>query len=489
MLHRFGWITHRLDALRENTPSQASEILEKVGTPLDENFAQALRDIPEGKYHYAHRLFQCLVAAIRPLSLKELADISEELDSNAGPHEVAVLSACTALISRARDKDNLTIVQFYHESVKEFLTSSRLRTSSIENCSRYHFTPKAADATLARVCINVLLRFDKNVEKRDLEQSSPLALYAAQYWVQHTLQGNAASENQGLMEQLFDPSESHLDAWIWMHDVDKGQSRTMKELAGRPSQRSATPLYYAALCGFTELVKHLASFGLHDSDGYYGTPLHAASYKGHYDVVLALLDNDTKDKKVNGKTPLHAAYYGKQPEIMELLLEKGADVDAKGALDNTLLHCAALDGRMKEVELLLKYEPDINARNKNGWTPLHRAALRGRLDIAEHLLGFKPKDEHDEKPDVNARSNNENTPLHVAAIAGKFQMVELLLRHDADRDLKGEHGWIPVEAADKNRHEKIVERLSRGWWAASEIRWQIDRRVDRLRQRYTLGLV
>jgi hypothetical protein len=325
-------IDQRFNPLRENIPSQTVDILEEVGTPRYEEFVQALHDIPEDKHQYAVRLFQCLVAAIRPLSLKELADISAELDLNADPHEDAVISACPSLITHRRDKDDITIVQFSHKSVKNFLTSSRLRFSCIENVSRYHFSLKAADATLAWVCINVLLRFDETTDNTRLKESSPSALYAAQYWVQHIQRGNAATENQGVMERLFDPSKSHLDAWIWMHDVDKGQSRTMEDLAGRPSRRSATPLYYAALCGFTELVKHLASLrpeDLRDGHGYYGTPLHAASYMGHYDAALALLDRDPMmvDKKVDNKTPLHAAYYGGHLEIIKLLLDKGAEVD------------------------------------------------------------------------------------------------------------------------------------------------------------------
>jgi ankyrin repeat protein len=445
-----------------------------VGTPQDGTFTQALGDIPEEKYQYASRLFQCLFAAFRPLSLKELAGISAELDPETGPHEdpgshedpypheVAVLSAYPALI--ARDKNNSTIVQFSHESVKEFLTSDRLRTSSTENSSRYHFSPEAANATLARVCINVLLRFDETADKTQLMESSPLALYAAQYWVQHMQKGNAATENQGVMERLFDPSKSHFEAWIRMYDIDKGQSRTMENFAELPSQRSGTPLYYAALCGFTELVKHLASSpppeDLHDTHGQYGTPLHAASYKGHYDTVLALLDsNAKKDEKVDNRTPLHAAYYGGQPKVIELLLDKGAGVDSKGIFDNTLLHCASLDGRLDVVKLLLKFDAAINAKNNNGWTPLHGAALHGQLKVAEHLLNLK-KDGNGEKLDVNVQSNNMNTPLHVASIAGNLDMVELLLNHEAKTRIKGENGWTPLEAADKNGHEKIVERLS-----------------------------
>ena len=509
ILHRFGWISHRLNALPEVLPEgtlpQASVILEEVGTPRDEEFAQALHDIPDEKYQYAVRLFQCLVAAIRPLSLKELVNISAELDSNAHPHEDAVLSACPALI--AGDKDDPTkIVQFFHhESVKEFLTSNRLRTSCIENSSRYHFHLEDAHATLARACINVLLRFDRATDKTHLKDF-PVALYAAEHWVKHIRQGpqgNAATESpsQGVMERLFDPNESHLEAWIWLYDVDKGRSRTIEDLADSPSERRAPPLYYVALCGFTELVKPLVKLrkgDLHDSNGCLGTPLHAASYKGHSTTVLALLgsDPDSKmvDKIVRNKSPLHAAYYGRQLKTMDLLLEKGAEVDTTGAesnttgaeLDttgasgNTLLHRASFDGRLDEVKLLLKYEADINAKNKNGWTPLHRAALRGRLTVADYLLNFTVKDEDDENPkvpvDVNAQSNNKNTPLHVASIAGRLEIVELLLGHNANRGLTGEHGWTPLQAANENRHKEVAGRLLRGSkLTGSDLRWGFDR--------------
>ena len=467
------------------SPHRLPKSWRKWAPPRDEEFAQALHDIPEEKSRYAVPLFQCLVAAIRPLSLKELADISTELGPNADPHEDAVLSACPALI--ARDKDDPTIVQFSHKSVKEFLTSNRLRTSCIENSSRYHFSPKVAHATLARVCINVLLRFDETADKTRLE-SSPLALYAAQNWVHHTQQGNAATENQGVMERLFDPSKSHLEAWIWMHDVDKGQSRTMESIAERPSQRSATPLYYAALCGFTELVKYLADLrpeDLHDSHGFHSTPLHAASYYGHEHAVRALLDTDLNilDKKVDNKAPLHAAYYGRRPEIMKLLLDsRGAEVDVTGDFDNTLLHCASLDGRLDVVELLLKNGAEINAKNENYWKPLHLAALRGHFEVVKYLLNFEAKDENDNPKvlvDVNARSHNKNTPLHIASIAGKHQIVELLLKppHNAETKIQGEHGWTPHDAATENRHKKIAELLARGsehWWEDIEFWGRFD---------------
>ena len=483
-MHRFGWISERLDALGENISSQTSEILDEVGIPRDEEFVQILQDIPEGKYEYAVGLFQCMVAATRPLSLKELVDISLELDSKAGPHEDAVLTACPDLIRVVRDEDDHPTVHFTHKSVKDFLTSSRLRALSVENGSR--FSLKAANTTLARVCVHVLLRFDDEARKTQLTQS-PLALYAARHWVQHTQQGSVSTENQAAMERLFDPSKSHLEAWLWMHDVDKSQSRTVEDLAERPPYRRVTPLYYAAFCGFTELVKHLVTpEGLIDSRGYHGTPLHAASFKGHNEVVQELLrvDGDFKilDKEVRNKTPLQAAYYGGQLKTMAQLLEKGAEVDLrpKGALDNTLLHCASLDGRLDVVKLLIKFDAVVDARDRIGWTPLHRAALRERLDVAEYLLRLRFRDEEDENStvepaDVDAQSNNKNTPLHVASIVGNFQIVELLMKNGARRDIKGEHGWTPAEAAEKSRHEKIVERLLRGRSGGDLFREGFDR--------------
>ena len=70
-----------------------------MGTPLDAIIEQALHDIPDDKYPYAYRLFQCLVVALGSLGLKELADIfSTDLDPNAAPNVEVVLSACSALI-------------------------------------------------------------------------------------------------------------------------------------------------------------------------------------------------------------------------------------------------------------------------------------------------------------------------------------------------------------------------------------------------------
>jgi ankyrin repeat protein len=497
--HSFGWIFRRLDTLRGSL-----NVPEEVGTPLDETFEEALHGIPKEKYPDAFRLFQCLVAAprSRPLELKEIVDIFSTYP-DAAPSEEAVLAACPALVA-IEEQDSKKIVRFSHrpESViADFLTSKRLRDlkpktiseTDKSDISRYHFSLEDANATLSQACIKVLLQFDEMSKKEDLKYS-PLALYAAQRWVEHTQFGKVASKNLEVMKSLLDPNESHLEAWIWMHDVDKGRSRTVDELALRPplrNARKAAPLYYAALCGFSELVTFLATtYGdLNNERGYHGTPLHAASYKGHLDAVRALIDRGANpDAAIRNKTPLHAAYFGGRLATMELLLNMGAKVnetgasdkdetpgasgkDTKGASGNTVLHYASLDGRLDVIEVLFVRNADINAKNPNGWTPLHGAALRGQVDVARRLLKEVTKrlQEREDDPGplrqedvLNARSRNGNTPLHVAAIAGKLEVVDLLLKKKAKTDLAGEYGWTPVQAAEENRHDEIARLLGRG---------------------------
>jgi hypothetical protein len=82
------------------------------------------------------------------------------------------------------DQNGAQVVQFSHFSVKEFLTSSRLASSSA-NVSRFHILLEPAHTILAQACLGVLLRLDETVDWDDLKNSSPLARYAAEHLVKH----------------------------------------------------------------------------------------------------------------------------------------------------------------------------------------------------------------------------------------------------------------------------------------------------------------
>jgi hypothetical protein len=224
-------------------PSSIRKALNELPTTLDETYERALEGIPKEKRRYAHRLFQCLVVAIRPLRVEELAELfAIEFDRDVGPNlregwrpenaEDAVLSACSTLIAVIESMGS-KVVQFSHFSVKEYLTSDRLRTSEIGNIRHYHIPLDAAHTILARACLTVLLQLDESVDKKRLEEF-PLAFYAAQHWVDHAKYEGVASRIQDAMEQLFNPSNPYLavglgfTTWIGMRSEKRSISKNVR---------------------------------------------------------------------------------------------------------------------------------------------------------------------------------------------------------------------------------------------------------------------
>jgi ankyrin repeat protein len=152
--------------------------------------------------------------------------------------------------------------------------------------------------------------------------------------------------------------------------------------------------------------------------------IHDAAKAGDLAKVKVLLTENPElvSSKWYGRMPLHEAAVNGHKDVVELLLAKGADVNAKDRNGNmTPLHWGVWSYKKDVVELLLANGADVKARNNNGLTPLHMAAQRGLKDIAELLLA--------KGAEVTASNNNGETPLHMAAQRGRKDMAELLRQH------------------------------------------------------------
>jgi hypothetical protein len=255
---------------------------------LDETYERILKEIRKPNQGHAHRLLQCLVVAVRPLRVEELAEVLA-FDFNTGgmpklnpgwrweDQEEAVMSACSSLVTIVKDRDS-RVVQFSHFSVKEFLTTDRL-AEPIRDVSRYHIRLEAAHAILAQACLGVLLLFGDRVDRNSMK-SSPLARYAAQYWPMHVRVGNVSSQIKDGMECLFDADKPSFATWLWIYNEDeRGRSMTTMH----PSKPEAVPLYYAALLGFRDLAEHLIAGHpehVRTRGGFQVTPIHAAALAG-----------------------------------------------------------------------------------------------------------------------------------------------------------------------------------------------------------------
>jgi len=103
-----------------------------------------------------------------------------------------------------------------------------------------------------------------------------------------------------------------------------------------------------------------------------------------------------------------------QPELLHARMSKG---------DSTLLHHAAFNGRDAVVQELLARKADVNARNHGGLTPLHDCVHRGTIESAVMLL------EH--CASLTARNNEGQTPLAYALAKNRPEMAELLRQRGA----------------------------------------------------------
>ncbi len=112
-------------------------------------------------------------------------------------------------------------------------------------------------------------------------------------------------------------------------------------------------------------------------------------------------------------------------DLVELAIDGGLDVNARtpSQQDKTLLHEAVGSGRKELVQCLLDKGADVNAKEQRGWTPLHMAVDAGAWNIVELLLAKGAA--------VNAEDSQGATPFWYAKKRGNEEMADLLRRHGA----------------------------------------------------------
>jgi Ankyrin repeats (3 copies)/Ankyrin repeats (many copies) len=417
----------QLELLRYTFPSNVQRILEELPEGLDETYERILREIRKPNRGHAHRLLQSLVAAVRPLRVKELAEVLAvdfttkgfpklNLDWRLEDQEEAVMSACSSLVIIVKEGDS-HIVQFSHFSVKEFLMSERL-AEPIKDVSHYYIQLKTAHTIFAQACLGVLLRLDHTVDRDNIEDF-PLARYAAQYWNAHArVEGVSSCIEEG-MKRLFDRDGRHLATWLWIHNEDSQGHSISTERPGAPD---AGALYYAALLGFCVLAEHL----------------------------IAEHPGDVNARGGMKMTPLHAAVSAGHRDILTLLLDHRADVNVQDRLGQTPLHRASSNGKVEVGQCLLDGGADINARDNDRWTPLFHAASQGHLEFTRMLIG--------RGAEVDARDTSDKTPLHRAVQTDNSRVVQLLLESGADVNAHSGSGKTPLELASLPEIEELLSK-------------------------------
>ena len=159
----------------------------------------------------------------------------------------------------------------------------------------------------------------------------------------------------------------------------------------------------------------------------------------------------------NGSTPLHLAAFSNAHEIVETLMEHGANLNALDKTDSTPLHVAAAKNAHAATRILLDHEVNINAKDTAGNTPLHYAVAHDAQSVIGMLI--------EQRADVNTINYDGETPLHLYAMYNEptDRIVSMLLHYGADIDAKDYYGYTPLgKAARFLRRPKVRTLLGSG---------------------------
>jgi len=188
------------------------------------------------------------------------------------------------------------------------------------------------------------------------------------------------------------------------------------------------------------------------------TPIHIElinSVKfGRVEAIKKAIDNDINLSTKN--TLLFFASNYNQKDIVKLLLEAKADVNAPYKEGITPLYIASELGHTEIVKLLLEAKADVNVADKNGATMLYMATAKNHTEIVKLLL--------EAKADVNAPYKDDITPLLIACTEGNVEIVKLLLAAGANVNAKAmQEGkyYSPMRVAKEKNYDQIIQLLTK----------------------------
>ncbi|CAF0983219.1 unnamed protein product [Adineta ricciae] len=269
----------------------------------------------------------------------------------------------------------------------------------------------------------------------------------------------------------------------------------------QPSSNSNQMFSLNNLGGNIEAVEICLNSGgrIDDQQDDLSTPVHLAASQGSIEI-LKLMFNSQADLKlkvmrmtdIQGMTPLHKAAMGDHVDVIEYLLEAGADIDARDVSKRTPLLVAALKSSVQAVCFLLKqnasliYRDDtdrnllhfaiiqnlpietigsilftrenfrtlFDQRDTDGFYPIHYASREGQVNVLTTLIQHGAE--------INKKTNQRQSSLHFAAEYGRYNTCRQLLDTPGFKRILNEPdklGQTPLHLCCQNGHTRVVQLL------------------------------
>ncbi|XP_036962869.1 ankyrin repeat domain-containing protein 27 isoform X1 [Acanthopagrus latus] len=235
-----------------------------------------------------------------------------------------------------------------------------------------------------------------------------------------------------------------------------------KERMSLLSQSAATPIHclFEHIANGNEVeVERLLSEGEKDEDVRMCHPLCSCDV---CDLQLSGRLNDPSivtpfSRDDRGYTPLHAAAICGQAQLIDLLVCKGAPVNATDYHALTPLHLACQRGYQGVTLLLLHYKANTDAQDNNGNTPLHLACMYGHEDCVKALVYYDVQTCR-----LDLQNDKGDTALHMAARWGYEGIIQVLLENGASTDILNKNKDSPLQCALNSKILMLLQSTQSG---------------------------
>lgn len=240
-----------------------------------------------------------------------------------------------------------------------------------------------------------------------------------------------------------------------IHSLNAKKSALQEKRAQEENGESEETLYSAARAGSLERIQELirkfwgftggqANFiNTPASDG--SLALHLAAFYGHHEVVQLLLEKKAQVDALDGagRQAIHWAAKGGHTLVLNVLLNKNVSINAKDTYGRTPLHYATYNGLKVMTQFLLGKGADVNsqAEGEDNTTPLHEAVMNERTTIVSDLTKIRSLD-------VNLVDSRRHSAIYYAAQIGNSQILALLTTHESWR--------APKDKGNPNHPESLL---------------------------------
>ncbi|XP_046326546.2 ankyrin repeat domain-containing protein 50-like [Haliotis rufescens] len=185
------------------------------------------------------------------------------------------------------------------------------------------------------------------------------------------------------------------------------------------------------------------------------TILHYACTNGNLSWVRRILAEGTVDinsRGSNNETPILKAAWQGHHQVVELLVERGADLSVVDVVGDNILHRACDGGHLDIMKLVLTYTTGcVNGKGYCGKTPLMTAVGSGCREMVELLVS--------KGADVSLVDNRGDNILHLACDGGHYEIMKYVLSQPIDINSRGRKGRTPVSWAARHGHTAMFNLL------------------------------